>query len=185
MSIHWHGMRGDNAMEGVAPLTQAAVGTGGEFLYRRKALDAGLFCCRPSVWPNTPELMGRGLKGLLVVDEPQPLEADADLLALLDEWRLDAQGRIEGDFHNAQEAAKEGRISPLLSVSGKAAPSTYDFAPGARIRLRVANFANARIMFLTFDGSSVFRHCSRRTTLRRLRAACGGRYLSRPARDLN
>lgn len=156
MSIHWHGMRGDSAMEGVAPLTQAAVGTGGEFLYRRKALDAGLFCYRPSVWPNTPELMGRGLKGLLVVDEPHPLEADADLLTLLDEWRLDSQGRIEGDFHNAQEAAKEGRISPLLAVSGKAAPTTYDFAPGARIRLRIANLANARIMFLTFDGFQPF-----------------------------
>lgn len=156
MSIHWHGMRGDNAMDGVAPLTQAGVRTGGEFEYRRKALDAGLFCYRPSVWPRTGELMGRGLKGLLVVDEALPLESDADLLALFDDWRLDAQGRIEGDFHDRQEAAKEGRISPLISVNGKAAPSTYEFAPGARIRLRLANLANARIMFLTFDGVQPF-----------------------------
>src|SRR3970040_2113908 len=27
-TIHWHGLRGDNAMEGVAPLTQAAVAPG-------------------------------------------------------------------------------------------------------------------------------------------------------------
>ncbi|PPC90185.1 MAG: copper oxidase, partial [Methylocystis sp.] len=32
-TIHWHGLRGDNAMEGVAPLTQAAVAPGGSFDY--------------------------------------------------------------------------------------------------------------------------------------------------------
>jgi len=156
MSIHWHGMRGDNAMDGVAPLTQASVAAGGSFDYRRKALDAGLFCYRPSVWGHSPELVGRGLKGLLVVDEPSPLESDADVLALLDDWRLDADGRIEGDFHDPREAAKEGRVSPLVAVSGKTAPATYEFAPGARIRLRLANLANARIMFVAFDGVQPF-----------------------------
>jgi FtsP/CotA-like multicopper oxidase with cupredoxin domain len=151
VTMHWHGMRGDNKMEGVAPLTQAAVAPGAEFEYRRKALDAGLFCYRPSVWPNTGELIGHGLKGLLVVDEPQPLDADADLLAVLDDWRLDAQGRIDGDFHDPKEAVNLGRIGALLAVSGKAAPSTHEFAPGARIRLRLANLANAQIMFLSFD----------------------------------
>jgi FtsP/CotA-like multicopper oxidase with cupredoxin domain len=156
MSVHWHGMRGENAMDGVAPLTQPAVGTGGEFLYQRKALDAGLFCYRPSVWPRSGELMGHGLKGLLVVDELKPLECDGDVIALLDDWRLDSQGRIEGNFHDREEAAKEGRIAPLILVSGKQAPSTFEFAPGARIRLRIANLANARIMFLTFEGVQPF-----------------------------
>jgi FtsP/CotA-like multicopper oxidase with cupredoxin domain len=155
-TIHWHGMRGDNAMDGVAPLTQQAVAPGGEFDYRRKAFDAGLFCYRPSVWPDSGELIGRGLKGLLVVDEPQPLEADADLLTLLDDWRLDAQGRVDGDFHDPKEAASEGRIGALFAVSGKPTPSTYEFAPGARIRLRLANLANAQIMFLSFDGVQPF-----------------------------
>jgi FtsP/CotA-like multicopper oxidase with cupredoxin domain len=155
-TIHWHGMRGDNNMDGVAPLTQPAVAPGGEFEYRRRALDAGLFCYRPSVWPNSGELIGRGLKGLLVVDEPQPLETDADLLTLLDDWRLDAQGRVDGDFHDPKEAASEGHIGALLAVSGKPAPSAHEFAPGARIRLRLANLANAQIMFLSFDGVQPF-----------------------------
>lgn len=152
MSIHWHGMRGDNPMDGVAPLTQIAVAPGGSFDYRRKTLDAGLFCYRPSVWPHSAELMGRGLKGLLVVDEPHPPELDGEALAILDDVRIDAKGQIEGNFHNPAEAAKEGRISQQIVVSGVGAPATYDFAPGARIRLRLANLSNARIMFLTFDG---------------------------------
>lgn len=69
LTIHWQGMRGENAMDGAAPLTQAPVAPGASFDYRRLLTDPGLFCYRPSVYPHSGELMGRGLKGLLVVDE--------------------------------------------------------------------------------------------------------------------
>lgn len=156
MTIHWHGMRGDNAMDGVAPLTQPAVAPGAQFDYRRKASDAGLFCYRPSVWPLTGELVGRGLKGLLVVDEPQPLEADADLLAVLDDWRLDPQGRIQSDFDAVEQASGDGRIGSLVALGGRPTPSSHDLSPGSRVRLRLANLANARLMFLSFDGVQPF-----------------------------
>ncbi len=68
MSLHWQGMRGDNAMDGVVPLTQTPVAPGASFDYRRAINDPGLFCYRPSVFPRTAELMGRVLKGLVVVD---------------------------------------------------------------------------------------------------------------------
>jgi len=155
-SIHWHGLRGENAMDGVAPLTQAAVAPGGVFDYRRKLSEPGLFCYRPSVYGKTPELMGRGLKGLLVVDEAEPLPADHDLVLVLDDWRLDAQGKIEGAFENQEEARGPGRIGPLLAVNGKAAPATSEFEANSRVRLRLANLANARIMILTFDGVQPF-----------------------------
>ncbi len=154
-TIHWHGMRGENAMDGVAPLTQAPVAPGGAFDYRRKLPEPGLFCYRPSVYGHTPELMGRGLKGLVVVDEPKPLPADHDLLLVLDDWKLDASGKIE-DFGAAEEARGVGRIGPLLAVNGGAAPATQEFAPNARLRLRLANLANARIMVLTFEGVQPF-----------------------------
>lgn len=155
-SIHWHGMRGDNAMDGVAPLTQPAVAPGASFDYRRKLPEPGLFCYRPSVYGKTPELMGRGLKGLVVVDETEPLPADHDLLLVLDDWRLDPQGQVEGDFANAAEAAGAGRLGPLLAVNGRAAPATYDFEANARVRLRLANLANARMMILSFEGVQPF-----------------------------
>ncbi len=156
LSVHWHGMRGDNPMDGVALLTQAPVPPGGQFDYRRKLTDPGLFCYRPSVFPQTAELMGRGLKGLLVVDEPAPLAADADLLLALDDWKLDDKGEIAGDFHNDAEARGLGRTGKLVAVNGKAAPATHEFAPGARLRLRLANLANARIMVVTVDGAQPF-----------------------------
>ncbi len=155
-TIHWHGMSGDNGMDGVAPLTQAAVAPGASFDYRRALPEPGLFCYRPSVYGKTPELMGRGLKGLLVVDEPTPLEADADLLVALDDWRLDSQNQIAGDFTAPQAARSEGRIGTHLIVNGAPAPAAHEARPGARIRLRLANLANARLMMLTFDGVQPF-----------------------------
>ncbi|WP_424362937.1 multicopper oxidase family protein [Methylocystis parvus] len=154
-SIHWHGLRGENAMDGVAPLTQAAVAPGAFFDYRRKLTEPGLFCYRPSVYGKTPELMGRGLKGLLIVDEPEPLPADHDLLLVLDDWRL-SQDKIDGAFDDPAEARRAGRLGPLLAVNGKAAPNRLEFAANSRVRLRLANLANARIMILTFDGVQPF-----------------------------
>ncbi len=49
-----------------------------------------------------------------------------------------------------------GRIGSLLAVNGKAAPALREFAPGARVRLRLANLANARIMILTVAGAQPF-----------------------------
>ena len=152
MSLHWQGMRGDNAMDGVVPLTQTPVPPGASFDYRRALNDPGLFCYRPSVFPRTAELMGRGLKGLVVVDEATPLGGDADLAIILDDWRLDPKSAVDGDFANPAEARGAGRIGTLLTVNGASAPKTHEFAPGARVRLRLANLANARIMVLSFEG---------------------------------
>jgi len=139
-------------MDGVVPLTQTPVASGASFDYRRALNDPGLFCYRPSVFPRTGELMGRGLKGHVVVDEPTPLISDADLTVILDDWRLDAKGAADGDFANPAEARGAGRIGTLLTVNGASAPKTHEFAPGARVRLRLANLANARIMVLSFEG---------------------------------
>ncbi len=155
-TIHWHGMRGENAMDGVAPLTQPAVTPGGSWDYRRKLTEPGLYCYRPSAYGKTPELMGRGLKGLLVVDEPERLPADHDLLLVLDDWRLDEQGRLEGAFDNPAEARGAGRVGPTLAVNGEAPPLVREFQANARVRVRLANLANARIMILTFDGVQPF-----------------------------
>jgi len=155
-SIHWHGMRGDNAMDGVAPLTQPAVPPGGFFDYRRPLREPGLFCYRPSVFGRTPELMARGLKGLMIVDEAAPLDVDADLALVLDDWRLDADGAIAGPFPDPTAAAGGGRVGPLLSVNGTPAPARRALPSGARVRLRLANLANARIMTISFDGVKPF-----------------------------
>ncbi|QGM45563.1 multicopper oxidase family protein [Methylocystis heyeri] len=151
LTLHWQGMRGENAMDGAAPLTQAAVAPGASFDYRRPLPEPGLFCYRPSVYPRSGELLGRGLKGLLIVDEPSPLESDADIVVALDDWKLDSAGAVDKDF-SKDSGTGEGQIGAALTVNGSPSLATHEAAPGARVRLRLANLANARIMILSFEG---------------------------------
>jgi FtsP/CotA-like multicopper oxidase with cupredoxin domain len=150
-SLHWHGVRIANAMDGVAGLTQVAVQPGASFDYRFVAPDAGTFWYHPEVPGLTAEQVGRGLYGVLIVDEPQPPPVDADVLVVLDDWRLAAGGEISADFMSGEDAAGAGRVGDLMTVNTKPAPQTLTFAPGARLRLRLLNAANARIMWLSFD----------------------------------
>jgi FtsP/CotA-like multicopper oxidase with cupredoxin domain len=151
-SLHWHGVRIDNAMEGVVGLTQKAVAPGASFDYRFKVPDSGLYLYRPYVAPFTSEQVARGLYGILIVDEPSPPQVDRDFALLIDDWRLDEQGMLIKDFGNPADVGGAGRLGSLVTANTRAAPITETFAPGSRIRLRLVNVANARFMFITFEG---------------------------------
>jgi FtsP/CotA-like multicopper oxidase with cupredoxin domain len=83
-AIHWHGLRLPNAMDGVPHLTQAPVTPGTSFDYRFRPPDAGTFWFHPT--GNASAQMGRGLRGALIVEESTPVEADRDVLLLLEDW---------------------------------------------------------------------------------------------------
>ena len=78
----------------------------------------------------------------------------------LDDWRLDSQNQIAGDFTAPQAARSEGRIGTHLIVNGAPAPAAHEARPGARIRLRLANLANARLMMLMVSSSEPKYHSS-------------------------
>jgi FtsP/CotA-like multicopper oxidase with cupredoxin domain len=54
------------------------------------------------------------------------------------------------------EAAVAGRLGNRLSVDGADAPKRIEARPGARVRLRLVNGSNARILRLRFDDMKVF-----------------------------
>ncbi len=85
-SIHWHGIRIDNAMDGVAGLTQDAVPPGHTFDYDFVALDAGTYWYHAHT--NSMEQVARGLSGPLIVEEAQAPEVDADEVLMLDDWLI-------------------------------------------------------------------------------------------------
>ncbi len=152
-SLCWHGVRIDNAMDGVVGLTQPPVTPGATFTYRFTPPDAGLYWYHPHVWPNAAEQIGRGLYGVLIVDERDPPPVDADIIVVLDDWSLDEHGQIEGDFRKAQEARGDGRIGSLLTVNSKTVPNRPAVRPGARLRLRLLNVCSARIVVLSIVGA--------------------------------
>ncbi len=78
-TIHWHGVRLPNAMDGVPGLTQEAVAPGASFDYRFTPPDAGTFWYRP----HARAQQRRGLSGVLIVDESVPIAIDRDVTLIL------------------------------------------------------------------------------------------------------
>lgn len=144
-TIHWHGLRLPNAMDGVPHLTQDPIAPGTSFDYEFSLPDAGTFWYHPHY--NSSEQVGRGLHGVLIVDEPEPPAVDRDILWVLDDWRLTPQATISEDFGNRHDFTHGGRIGNTVTVNGSL-PDTVTVRRGERLRLRLVNVANARIFAL-------------------------------------
>lgn len=156
LSLHWHGLRHDAAMDGVGGFSQEPVAPGGSFEYRLTPPDSGSFLYRPLVIGGSSEPAGRGLSGILIVDEKEPPAVDLDLPVLVDDWLLGDDHKLAPFPQASPEGAAAGRLGSWLTVNGKAPPQRVPVAPGARIRLRLANACNARIMRLRFDGPKTY-----------------------------
>ncbi len=148
-TIHWHGVRVPNAMDGVPHLTQAPVEPGQSFVYDFVAQDAGTFWYHPH--QRSFEQVGRGLYGPLIIEEAEPIKVDRDVTWMLDDWRLDDEGQIGGGFGSRHDAMMAGRIGNTTTINGKV-PEPFKVRPNERVRLRLINAANARIFGLDFAG---------------------------------
>lgn len=149
-TVHWHGIRLANAMDGAPGVTQDAVPPGAEFLYDFVAPDAGTFWYHPH--ERAFEQMARGLYGALVVEEPDPPQVDRDQVLLLDDWRLTEQARIhEESFGALGDWSHAGRTGNWITVNGDGA-WTRTVAHHERLRLRLVNVANARIFSIDTRG---------------------------------
>ncbi len=149
ITVHWHGLRIPNAMDGVPHITQPAIATGEKFVYEFVPPDAGTYWYHSHA--NAAEQVGRGLYGPLVIEEKEPLKVDRDETWVLDDWRLDRDAQIVVDFHRSRDHARAGRLGNTVTVNGKA-PEAIRVRAGERIRLRLINAANARVFGLRFQG---------------------------------
>jgi FtsP/CotA-like multicopper oxidase with cupredoxin domain len=147
-TVHWHGIRLPNAMDGVPGLTQPPIRPGGSFTYAFTPPDAGTFWYHPHA--NSLRQLGRGLAGVLIVEEPEPVAVDRDILWMLADWRLTEDGQIAPGFGNAMEAAMSGRVGNTMTLNG-AVPVEERVQAGERVRLRLVNSSLARIMALRFE----------------------------------
>ena len=148
ITVHWHGLRIANSMDGVPVLTQPPIATGESFRYDFTPPDAGTFWYHSHM--NTAEQVGRGLYGPIIVEEREAPPVDRDLVWVLDDWKLDQQAQIISDFDNPRDLARAGRLGNTVTINGKI-PQALAVKAGERIRLRLINAANARIFALRFQ----------------------------------
>jgi FtsP/CotA-like multicopper oxidase with cupredoxin domain len=149
-SVHWHGIRIENAMDGVSGLTQDAVAPDENFDYDFAAPDAGTYWYHAH--NRSHEQVARGLRGPLIVEEPNGPDVDREEVLMLEDWLLDPEtGQHFADFEQPMMMSHGGRIGNFVTTNG-----LYDLSIPARknerIRLRVINASGARIFPLTLSG---------------------------------
>ena len=147
-TIHWHGIKNINKMDGVPYLTQDPVQPGKSFIYEFPVNHAGTFWYHAHV--ETWKQVSKGLYGPLVVKNHVDEQFNNDIVILADDWRLNKNYQIDeksfGSFHDWSHA---GRIGNWLTINGKKFPE-YSIKDGYT-RLRFINASNARI--LTFGST--------------------------------
>jgi len=148
-TVHWHGIRLPIAMDGVPGISQPPIRPGDRFIYEFTPPDAGTFWYHPHA--DSLQQLGRGMAGALIVEEPQPLPVDRDVLWMLADWRLTAKAQIASGFGNGMEASMSGRVGNTVTVNGVVSREEPVRA-GERIRLRLVNCSLARIVALRFEG---------------------------------
>ncbi|HUK64392.1 MAG TPA: multicopper oxidase domain-containing protein, partial [Dongiaceae bacterium] len=141
-TIHWHGVRVPNGMDGVPHLTQPPVEPGGSFVYEFTPKDAGTFWYHPHV--RSSEQVERGLYGVIVVEDAEPAPYAADVVWVLDDWLLDEQRQIFPQFNTPHDLMHDGRWGNVVTVNGRTSERLVVRA-GDRVRLRLVNTANGRV----------------------------------------
>lgn len=153
LSLHWQGLRGEAALDGVGGFSQAPLAPGASAEIQLTPPDAGSFLYRPLVIGGSSEPAGRGLSGLLIVEEREPPAVDLDQPLVVADWLLGEDQSLQPFQLQSTASAAAGRLGSWLTVNGKPPPQPLKLAPGARLRIRLANACNARIMRLRFDGA--------------------------------
>ncbi|MGR8940568.1 MAG: multicopper oxidase family protein [Gammaproteobacteria bacterium] len=150
-TVHWHGVRVPNAMDGVPGVTQPPIQPGDSFTYQFTPKDPGTFWFHPHL--NSPEQIERGLHGVLVVEDPKEPAYSRDLVWVLDDWLLTDGAKIHDQFVTGHDLAHDGRWGNVETVNGKYHPS-FPVKAGERLRIRLVNVANGRVFVPAFEGLS-------------------------------
>ncbi|MFV0405897.1 MAG: multicopper oxidase family protein [Propioniciclava sp.] len=144
-TIHWHGLRLRNDMDGVPDMTQDPVAPGSEFRYTFTVPDPGTYFFHSHVGLQ----LDRGLAGVLIIDDPDdPGDVDAEWVVVLDDWADGIDGATPATVYQDLQQSTGGMMGsgmdvnyPYYLVNGKvsADAETFNAQPGDRIKLRIIN----------------------------------------------
>jgi FtsP/CotA-like multicopper oxidase with cupredoxin domain len=151
-TVHWHGLRLDNAYDGVPFETQPPINIGGEFTYRLRFPDAGLYWYHPHIREDYG--LDMGLYGNIVVD-PTVADywpaVDREVVVTLDDVLVE-DGRI-GAFHEAGPThVAMGRFGNVMLTGGEK-NLALEAQVGEVVRFYFTNTANTRLFNVALPGA--------------------------------
>ncbi len=134
-TVHWHGLRVPNGMDGVGGLTQRAIHPGETFKYEFVLRQHGTYMYHAHHDEMTQ--MAMGMMGMFIVHPLQPrgLPVDRDYVFLLSEWKLQPGAR--------RPDPNEMMDFNVLTLNAKISPATEALVArtGDRVRIRIGNLS--------------------------------------------
>lgn len=132
-SVHWHGQRVPNGMDGVSGLTQPAIAPGKTFVYEFEAKRAGTFMYHPHADEMTQMAMGMMGSWITHPKNPKFMAVDRDYVFLLNAYDIEpgsylpkTNTMLNFNLWTFNSRVFPG-IAPLVAKQGE------------RIRIRVGN----------------------------------------------
>ena len=150
-TIHWHGLRLDNASDGVPGVTQDPVGPGETFRYEVHFKDPGLYWYHPHHREDV--LKDLGLYGNMLVEPRQPdyyAPSDREEFLMLDDFMMSGDEPMPFGLERSTHAFM-GRFGNLMLVNGEP-EYELEVAAGEVVRLYLTNVSNTRTFNLSFEG---------------------------------
>jgi suppressor of ftsI len=153
-TVHWHGLRLDNASDGVPGVTQDPVLTGGSFTYTLHFKDTGLFWYHPHIREDIQQDLG--LYGNMLVDPPEPdyyAPVNREEIVILDDLLMDAAGLFPFGESTPTHTLM-GRFGNVMLINGQTS-LRIDVNRGDVVRFYLTNVANSRSFNVVFDGAPI------------------------------
>jgi FtsP/CotA-like multicopper oxidase with cupredoxin domain len=148
-TIHWHGMRLPNGMDGVPGVTQDVVEPGEGFVYEYPLLDASVFWYHPHF--QTLEQVGAGLYGAVLVEDPDEEDyLGEETVFAISDISLFEDGTPQ-QHPETDETTLLGREGATLLLNGHS-DQVMRVVSGTRLRWRVLNMARSRYLELALEG---------------------------------
>ena len=160
-TIHWHGIRLPNKMDGVPVLTQPAVHPNGKFEYEFECVDAGSFWFHTHI--GSKRQMGRGMVGLLIIEDETHEQYDHDIAWGYHDQHLGRDGQPISDdmslMNNRHGAMMGGVHGNFPTVNGAfIGNNVHEVVAGSIVRLRLLNVDNSRILKVDlYRGEGVYK----------------------------
>jgi FtsP/CotA-like multicopper oxidase with cupredoxin domain len=142
-SIHWHGIRLDNAFDGVAGVSDA-------FTYKLRFPDAGIYWYHPHIREDIQQALG--LYGNILVRQPgAQIPANREQILMLQDLLVGDAGLIPWGQESPTHALM-GRFGNVFLVNGQPG-YRLSVRRGEVVRFYLTNASNTRTLNLSFPGA--------------------------------
>jgi FtsP/CotA-like multicopper oxidase with cupredoxin domain len=150
-TVHWHGLRLENAFDGVPHDTQAPIPPGGRYIHRLQFPDAGVFWYHPHMREDYEQEMG--LYGNVLVAPSDPdywPDVDREVFLTLDDILIEGDRIAPFPEHGSYTAM--GRFGNVLLVNGET-HQTLEVHWNEVVRFAFTNTANTRVFKVALPGA--------------------------------